>query len=205
MAKEIQKPPYEDRAVPPKVLPTAISLFRRVSWDVKRGVEMPQKHIPHAGQELNKATIAKRKTDDDGIDTRQTPGVQVDQTEDECGQGEGRETERSRVGEFATLDGLVETWLEFTPKGGKHSTFVRTHVSQRAIAEASGIRSSGLFLVAHASSGFVELLLVGGRVAVGRDIVGCGVEVGWLFGGRHGGLRCVVHKRSRWARTLLGE
>lgn len=28
MAKEIQKPPYEDRAVAPKVFPTAISLIK---------------------------------------------------------------------------------------------------------------------------------------------------------------------------------
>lgn len=156
-------------------------------WDVSPTscVEMLD-NVPHAGQELNQATITKSETDDDGIDTGQPSSVQVDQTEDERGQGESREAERSRVGEFATFDRLVETRLEFTTKGRKQSAFGSTHVGQRAIAKASGIRGSSLFLVAHASSGLVQLLLVGGRVAVGRDIVGRGVEVGWLFGGRHG-------------------
>lgn len=44
----------------------------------------------------------------------ETTSAQVDQAENEGGEGEGGETKWSGVGEFTTLDGFVETWLELT-------------------------------------------------------------------------------------------
>jgi len=48
MPKAIQKPPYEERAVAPKVFPTAISLLKKVisiTYGVKRKVAQVQKHL----------------------------------------------------------------------------------------------------------------------------------------------------------------
>lgn len=68
---------------------------------------------PHASEKLNKTTVTESQGDDDvgGMDTSSS---QVDQAEDEGGQGEGAQTQRSRVGEFAAFNRLVETRLEFT-------------------------------------------------------------------------------------------
>jgi hypothetical protein len=65
---------------------------------------------------LDKSTVAEGQGDDDVV-CLDTSGSQIDQTEHEGGQGEGRQAERSRVGEFAALDGLVETRLKFTTEG----------------------------------------------------------------------------------------
>lgn len=77
---------------------------------------MARRYIPHAGKKLDETTVSESQRDDNGRGFK-TSSTQVDQTEDKGGESEGRETERSRVGEFATLDGLVETWLELTTKG----------------------------------------------------------------------------------------
>ena len=69
--------------------------------------------LPHASEKLNKTSIAKSQRDDD-IVLFETTSTQVDQTQDESGQGKGGETERGGIGEFAILDSLVKTGLEFT-------------------------------------------------------------------------------------------
>lgn len=48
MPKAIQKPPYDERAVAPKVFPTAISLLKRVisiKYGMKRKVTQGQKRL----------------------------------------------------------------------------------------------------------------------------------------------------------------
>ena len=74
-------------------------------WDV----------IPHASKELNETTVAECQRNDD-VWVAETQCAQVDQGEDECSQSEGRETERSRIGELPALLRLVETRLEITTK-----------------------------------------------------------------------------------------
>ena len=63
IAKESQKPPYEDKAVAPKVLPTAISL-RKVSTQLFQDSELGSDYLPHAGKQLDKATISIGNGDD---------------------------------------------------------------------------------------------------------------------------------------------
>ena len=142
-------------------------------------------YVPHARQKLNQTTIAESKTDDNAVDASEISGIQVQQAEDESGQGKSRETKRSWVGEFATLDRLVETGLEFTTESWKHAAFMSAHMSERPVAETSGMLSSGFFLVAHAASGLLELLLFVGSVAIGCQIGGV-VKIGVLLVGRHG-------------------
>ena len=56
IAYEIQKPPYDDRAVAPKVLPTAISLDVVTFVSFKRSERV---NLPHAGKQLDEASISK--------------------------------------------------------------------------------------------------------------------------------------------------
>lgn len=76
---------------------------------------MKSRYIPHAGEKLDEATIAKSQRDNDAR-VAETASSQIDQAEDESCECESGETERCWVGEFATLDRLVETGLEFTTK-----------------------------------------------------------------------------------------
>ena len=54
IAKEIQKPPYEDRAVAPNVLPTAISLININYLLQSMRVD---RYIPHTSEKLDKTSI----------------------------------------------------------------------------------------------------------------------------------------------------
>jgi hypothetical protein len=45
-------------------------------------------HIPHARKELDKTAITKRESDDD-VGVRNVTGPNIDQRQDEGGQGEG--------------------------------------------------------------------------------------------------------------------
>lgn len=75
IAKEIQKPPYDERAVAPNVLPTAISLIILVSLDVLK--QMQEAYVPHASEKLNKTAITKSERDDN-VRSRNAPRVHVD-------------------------------------------------------------------------------------------------------------------------------
>lgn len=74
------------------------------------------RNVPHAGKQLDKATIAKSEGNDH-VGSRDASGVHVDTGQDKGGQGEGRETQRRRVGELAVLVGPPRTGLEGTAKG----------------------------------------------------------------------------------------
>lgn len=81
-----------------------------------RWVAQKARNIPHASEQLDKATIAKSEGNDN-IGSLDASGVHVDTGQDEGGQGEGRETQRRRVGELAVLVGPPRTGLEGTAKG----------------------------------------------------------------------------------------
>ncbi len=63
----IQKPPYDDSAVAPNVLPTAISLASEASQHGTLEPPTPNqvpgeaKNSPHAGQELHEAAVSERE------------------------------------------------------------------------------------------------------------------------------------------------
>lgn len=68
--------------------------------------------LPHASEKLNQTSVAKSQGDDDVV-LLETASTQIDETQDESGQGKGGKTERGGIGEFAILDSLVKTGLEF--------------------------------------------------------------------------------------------
>ena len=70
------------------------------------GIRSSELYSPHSCKELNETTIAESNTDDQ-IWPRDASSADIDQRQDEGGEGEGRETERSWVGELATFDTLV--------------------------------------------------------------------------------------------------
>lgn len=74
-----------------------------------------EEYIPHASKKLYKTSVAKGQGKNKVV-LLQPSCSQVDQTEDEGGQGEGGETQWSGIGEFSVLDSLVKTRLEFTTK-----------------------------------------------------------------------------------------
>jgi hypothetical protein len=113
-------------------------------------------HIPHAGEELNKATIAKSEADND-VGGCETSSAEVDQAEDKGCQGESTETKRCGIGEFATLDTLVETRLKFTAECWQSGYVACAHVSERAIAEFGSGSGSPLLLVRHVLGGFFDV------------------------------------------------
>lgn len=91
------------------------------------------RNIPHASQKLDETAVSESSANND-VRLRETASSQVDERQDESGQGESAETERSRVGELAALGGLVETGLEFTTEGGKTDGVPSVDVSQRVAA-----------------------------------------------------------------------
>jgi hypothetical protein len=73
-------------------------------------------YIPHAREQLNKSTIAKRKSNNE-VGRSNTAGLEVDQGEDESSEGESGQAQRRRVGELAVRDLLVQTGLKLTTEG----------------------------------------------------------------------------------------
>lgn len=57
-------------------------------------------NIPHAGEKLDQATIAKREGDNK-VGMLNVPRADVDERQDESGQGESRQAQGSWVGELA--------------------------------------------------------------------------------------------------------
>lgn len=106
-----------------------------------------RKYIPHAGKQLNQTTIRECSTDDDA-GLGDILGVHVDRTQDESGEGESTQAQRSRVTELAALDGLIQTRLELTTKG-RQTSLVGVDLSQRAVSEASRRFGSFALLVGH--------------------------------------------------------
>lgn len=86
-------------------------------------------HFPHAGKKLDKTTVGESSTDDERR-LGDTTSAQVDERENKSGKGESAQTERSRVGELAVVDGPVETGLELTTKGWKTDGVAGVDVSQ---------------------------------------------------------------------------
>lgn len=76
MAVPIQKPPYDDSAVAPKVLPTAISL-RKVSFRKENCVCIAIFYAPHACQQLDETTIRECSADHN-VWLSETTSTQVD-------------------------------------------------------------------------------------------------------------------------------
>jgi hypothetical protein len=64
-------------------------------------------------------------------------GTHVDGAQDESGEGESAQAQRSGIAELATLDGLVQTGLELTTEGGE-GCFGSVDVGERSVAEARG-------------------------------------------------------------------
>ena len=152
----------------PKVLPTAISLGRKVSGgsiSIAHPSLRKLEYVPHACEELHQTTVPKGERHHE-IRLRNAAGPHVDQTQDEGGQGERAQSQRSGVGELAALDGLVGTRLELTTKGRQEARFGGVDLSERAIPEASGFLR-GLVLLGGHVAGDVGLLGASGLAGVG--------------------------------------
>ena len=139
-------------------------------------------YVPHASKQLHQSTVAERETHDQ-VWRAQAACTHIDQAKDEGGESESTETEWCRVGEFAVLDTLVETWLELTTEGGQTLTITGSVlVGERTIAESCG--------------GLGGLVLFVGHLAVDTGAIGFFVVDGWRVAsvlgiglGGHGGLR----------------
>ena len=123
------------------------------------------RYVPHAGEQLHQATIAKGNTHHK-IWRRNAPRSQVDQTQHECRQGEGAQTQRRRVGKLSPLDGLVCTGLELTTESREARLF-GVDVCERAIAKASGGFGSLMLLVGHLAGDVVMIVVTVGSVVAG--------------------------------------
>lgn len=122
---------------------------------------------------MHKPTISKSQRNDE-IRRRNTADLEVDQGEDEGGEGESRQTQRRGIGELAVLGGLVETGLEFTTEGRETRRLGRVRVQQRVAAVVVGAD-----LVAVGGAGAVVDGVDSGGFVVDRD--------GVYVGGGHGG------------------
>jgi hypothetical protein len=102
--------------VAPKVFPTAISLIND-EYEINR-VYTTALNLPHACKQLDQTTVCEGRGNDD-VWLSNTTGVQIDQREDECSQGESRQAERCWIGD-SFLWSSVETGLESTTES-RHS------------------------------------------------------------------------------------
>jgi hypothetical protein len=85
-------------------------------------------YVPHASKKLNKTTVSEGEGNDN-VGGCNAPSPQVDGRQNKGGEGESTETERSRVGELAALDGPVETGLELTTEGRESGILAGVNVS----------------------------------------------------------------------------
>jgi hypothetical protein len=136
-------------------------------------------HFPHTSEQLDETTITESETDDD-VGSGETASAHVDGAQDESGERESAQAERSRVGELAVHHGLVQTGLELTPEWAKASVLV--DVSQRPIAEASSGASNFVLLGRHLRMDGNSI--VSGRGSGGADVLLKDAVVGG-FGRRH--------------------
>ena len=173
-AKDSQKPPYDERAVAPKVLPTAISLHHKtyqlptsprttfISFLVPL-IGIHAGNVPHARKQLNQTSIPKRQPDDD-IRLRQSPCPNIDKTEHERRQRKSAQAQRRRVRKLSLRNALICTRLELSSKGGETSRLAGVDVRERSVAKARG--SFGCFVL------FVRHLAVCSVGVVGGKIIG---------------------------------
>lgn len=106
------------------------------------------RNVPHASEQLNKTTITKGERDDN-IGGRDASSVHVDTGQDKGGQGKGRKTQGSRVGELAVLIGPPCPRLEGTTKGlgvlaHGHVTEISMVVVGEAVARRLEVGVDGL-------------------------------------------------------------
>lgn len=133
-------------------------------------------HLPHTSQKLDQTTVRVR-TADHNAGNRNIAGRHVDQGKDEGRQGEGGQSERSRVGKLAEA-GLVRTGLEGTSPGG-HQDGLLPVQGEAVLADRVAILSDG-------EGGGVNVGAVdggGGRVVVVESMVvvkGTGLEIDLL-------------------------
>lgn len=104
-------------------------------------------NLPHTSQQLDETTITESETDDN-VGSSKTTSAHVDGTQDESGEGESAQAERSRVGELAVLDRLVQTGLELTTEGTEASV-LGIDLGQGPISEASSGASNFVLLGRH--------------------------------------------------------
>ena len=147
----IQKPPYEDRAVAPKVFPTAISLVC-ISFSVVSGQFFM--NAPHASKQLDKTAVAVSRRNDN-VGHGNTASLKVDEGQEERGQGESAETKWRGVGELAVADISEQTRLEFTTKG-RVSTSFGGNMGQRTVAKCGCPLRSLVLLVRHVGRVLVQ-------------------------------------------------
>ena len=107
-------------------------------------------NIPHASKQLDETTVTESKTDDN-VGLGDVTSAHVDSRKDESGQGESRQAQRSRVGELAALDRLVQTRLELTTER-RQASFRGVDMGQRTIAKTSRSASDILLLSGHDGS-----------------------------------------------------
>jgi len=103
----------------------------------------------------------------------------VDEGEDEGGQGEGAQAQRGRITKLAASGGFVETWLELTTESREPRRIARVGVGQgisaivktSALALGSGLRGVEAGGVVEGCGGAVLVLLgvgtTGGSHGVG--------------------------------------
>lgn len=188
MPKAIQKPPYEESAVAPKVFPTAISL-RECSislYHIKQIVMSlgPEKsntfNVPHAGEELHQTPIAESQSNNN-VRHRDTPCPHIDESKNERRQGETAETQGCRIGNLPVLDLLVGTRLELTTEGGQ-TILHGGDMSEGTVSEASGGFGGFMLILGHLTVHAVALFVV----ETVRSVIGVWFDghLGGCSGGR---------------------
>lgn len=149
MAKESQKPPYEESAVAPNVFPTAISLVIRQAYFAREHCGNKAVDLPHACKQLNQPTVAKRQSNY-YVGGAQSSSTHVDQAQDKSCQGESGQAKGCRIGDFPVLDLTVGTWLKLSSKGGQTVfTAASVGVGEGAITEAGSGFGGLMLLVGH--------------------------------------------------------
>lgn len=178
IAREIQKPPYEDSAVAPNVLPAAISLFiyqhDSPTQSINRGGGEGGEDVPHPRTKLHQPAIRKRRPNHN-IRLRNIPRPHINTPENKSGQRESRKPQWRGIPDLLLLDGpgAMQTGLKLSSES----------------------RELGLCCV-DASEGAIArvyvVVLGGGVVGVVGGVGGIGV-VGLFF------VDCVSHSGSwRW-------
>lgn len=137
-------------------------------------------NLPHTSQQLDETTITESEADDD-VGRGKTASTHVDGTQDESRERESAQAERSRVGELAVLNRLVQTGLELTTEGAEASV-LGVDLGQRPIAEASSGASNFVLFGRHLRVN--GSAIVDGRRSGGAEVLLDGSVVG-DFGGRH--------------------
>ena len=106
-AKEIQKAPYDEKAVAPNVFPAVCDEAGISGVPGTGNVRSRQKRtgeLPHACEQLCKSSVAECETDNDVRDG-DAACARVVEGENKGGRRKCHQTQRGRVGELAVEDG----------------------------------------------------------------------------------------------------